>query len=211
MLPDPLPLFPLGAVLFPGTEIGLRIFETRYLDMIRRSLRQETPFGIVAIRHGAEVGAAEPFTVGTLARVTDWTTTEQGLLGLTVRGAEKFRFTSVGRAPDGLYLARGAAVVAESEGAADLLPAATSSQLQRLHARAGSASDAGMPDVKTVAEANRVCWNLALQLPLSLADQQALLEADSLSERIDRLLSRVEAPADDAEPDDSELKEQLGE
>ena len=55
------PLFPLQAVLFPGTLLPLRIFEARYLDMISASLRQHRPFGIVLIRQGREVGAPADF------------------------------------------------------------------------------------------------------------------------------------------------------
>ena len=38
-----LPLFPLGAVLFPGGVLPLRIFEVRYLDMLRSSLKIAPP------------------------------------------------------------------------------------------------------------------------------------------------------------------------
>ena len=47
--PDPLPLFPLQTVLFPGSELRLRLFEPRYLDLVRNSLRAGTGFGIPPI------------------------------------------------------------------------------------------------------------------------------------------------------------------
>lgn len=43
-----LPLFPLPTVLFPGGLMPLRIFEVRYLDMIKRCYNDKTPFGVVA-------------------------------------------------------------------------------------------------------------------------------------------------------------------
>jgi len=53
-----LPLFPLGAVLFPGGELALRVFEVRYLDMVRKCQRAAAPFGVVALRAGHEVRQA---------------------------------------------------------------------------------------------------------------------------------------------------------
>ena len=51
-----IPLFPLNTVLFPGGPLPLRIFETRYTDMVRRCMREQSAFGVVLIRAGAEVG-----------------------------------------------------------------------------------------------------------------------------------------------------------
>ncbi|WP_336623682.1 LON peptidase substrate-binding domain-containing protein, partial [Klebsiella variicola] len=42
------PLFPLRSVLFPGGLLALRIFEPRYLDMVRRCQARGEPFGVVA-------------------------------------------------------------------------------------------------------------------------------------------------------------------
>jgi Lon protease-like protein len=50
------PLFPLGTVLFPDGVLPLRIFETRYLDMVRRCMAQDSPFGVCLITRGGEVG-----------------------------------------------------------------------------------------------------------------------------------------------------------
>ncbi|MCM2355672.1 MAG: peptidase S16, partial [Arenimonas sp.] len=51
-----LPLFPLGQVLFPGGGLGLRIFEPRYLDLVKRCGRSGEGFGICLILAGREVG-----------------------------------------------------------------------------------------------------------------------------------------------------------
>ena len=42
-----IPLFPLHTVLFPGGPLPLRIFETRYTDMVRRCMREQVPFGVL--------------------------------------------------------------------------------------------------------------------------------------------------------------------
>jgi len=78
-------------VLFPGGPLPLRIFEQRYLDMISSCLKNDSPFGVLLIREGAEVGPATTYDVGTLARITDWYQGSDGLLGVTATGSRRFR------------------------------------------------------------------------------------------------------------------------
>jgi Lon protease-like protein len=91
-----IPLFPLSSVLFPGGRISLRIFEQRYLDLVRSCLKQDTGFGLVWISEGAEV--AQPGIdmpqlgeFGCYARIVDWDSLPDGLLGITIEGRERFR------------------------------------------------------------------------------------------------------------------------
>ena len=87
-----IPLFPLRTVLFPGGPLALKIFETRYLDMVCRCLRDESGFGVILIREGEEVGkAAEIYDVGTLGQISYWEQRKDGLLGITVTGEQRFR------------------------------------------------------------------------------------------------------------------------
>lgn len=89
---DWLPLFPLQTVLFPGGVLPLKVFETRYIDMVRDCMKRETPFGVVLIKAGQEVGAAaEPEPVGCLAHITGWDMDQPGVLLLKTRGGERFR------------------------------------------------------------------------------------------------------------------------
>ena len=100
-----IPLFPLNTVLFPGGPLPLRIFEARYIDMISERMRSDAPFGVVLIHEGEEAGAASTYSVGTLARITDWYQGSDGLLGVTAIGGQRFRIESVKRMPDGLNVA----------------------------------------------------------------------------------------------------------
>lgn len=102
-----LPLFPLGTLLFPGGPLSLRVFERRYLDMVGRCLREGTGFGVVLLIRGREAGADSIATaaVGTEAEIVDFDRLEDGLLGLTCRGRERFRILRAWRADDGLNLA----------------------------------------------------------------------------------------------------------
>ena len=52
------PLFPLPLVLFPGGKLSLQIFEARYLDMVKKGLREQTGFGIVMITDGDRILAS---------------------------------------------------------------------------------------------------------------------------------------------------------
>lgn len=105
-----MPLFPLHPVLFPGGRLPLQIFEPRYLDMVARCMRDDTPFGVVLIRQGADArlsrdaGQPDIFDVGTEARVLDFNQLSGGRLGIVVRGGSKFRVRSVREQPDHLLI-----------------------------------------------------------------------------------------------------------
>lgn len=96
------PLFPLNTVLFPGGPLPLRIFETRYVDMIGNCIRNDTLFGVLLIREGREAGRATTHEIGTLARIVDWYQGSDGLLGITARGEQRFRLISSRCELDGL-------------------------------------------------------------------------------------------------------------
>src|SRR6185503_20499344 len=82
-----IPLFPLNTVLFPGGPLPLRIFEPRYVDMVRYCMRERAPFGVVLIRAGTEVGqVTSAADVGTSARIVDFFQLPDGLLGITCVG-----------------------------------------------------------------------------------------------------------------------------
>jgi uncharacterized protein len=104
------PLFPLQAVLFPGGLLSLKVFETRYLDLISASLRENTPFGVVALRQGSEVRRpGEPVvmeTIGTLAELIEVDSAQHGILQVRCRGTRRFTVTSRKQEPDGLWLAQ---------------------------------------------------------------------------------------------------------
>ena len=89
---DDIPLFPLNAVLFPGGTLSLRIFEPRYLDLVRDCTRSNSGFGVCLILAGREAGEpATPAAVGTLAHIEDFYSLPDGLLGIRARGSRRFR------------------------------------------------------------------------------------------------------------------------
>jgi hypothetical protein len=104
-----LPLFPLSGVLLPFGRIPLKIFEPRYLDLVRDSMRSSTPFGVVWIRRGAEVvqrGRASPDLgdYGTCAHIVDWDQLPNGLLGITIEADERFELYETSIRSNGLIV-----------------------------------------------------------------------------------------------------------
>ena len=96
-----LPLFPLKTVLFPGGVLPLRVFETRYIDMVRDCMKNEAPFGVVLIKSGQEVGvAAEPELVGCLATIQEVDMPTLGMMLLRTLGGERFRILETRVLPD---------------------------------------------------------------------------------------------------------------
>ena len=102
-----LPLLPLDNVLFAGCPLDLQLFEPRYLSMLSRCLKQGTGFGVVAILEGHEVGAAPArfADIGCEARIVDWQQRPNGMLGIRVEGARRFRVEQAQVQPDQLTVA----------------------------------------------------------------------------------------------------------
>ena len=104
-----LSLFPLSGVLLPFGRVPLKIFEQRYLDLVRESMKTDTPFGVVWIRHGGEIGqrgraAPELGDYGTCARIVDWDQLSNGLLGITIEGAQRFELHKTHTRSNGLVV-----------------------------------------------------------------------------------------------------------
>ncbi|WP_371820785.1 LON peptidase substrate-binding domain-containing protein [Tsukamurella sp. PLM1] len=87
-----LPMFPLGAVLLPGEELPLRIFEPRYRAMIEHCLAADGRFGVVLIERGSEVGGGDVRTdVGTVAVIDRYVRKPDGGYTLTCLGTDRLR------------------------------------------------------------------------------------------------------------------------
>jgi uncharacterized protein len=104
----PLPLFPLQTVLFPDGLLSLKVFEARYLDLMGRCLRDQSPFGVVALRHGEEVRHGDqPIDLekrGVVAVVMDVDSLQTGILQVRCRGTRRFVLRSAEQQADGLWV-----------------------------------------------------------------------------------------------------------
>ena len=104
-----IPLFPLGTTLFPGGVITLKIFEARYLDMMRRCLRENTPFGVVSILDDkpidSDASAIANFSnIGTLAKLEEFDPIQPALYMTKSYGTQRFRLLAITQESDGLWM-----------------------------------------------------------------------------------------------------------
>lgn len=182
-----IPLFPLRTVLFPGAVLPLRIFEQRYLTMIRDCARSDTGFGVCLIREGEEaVSPVKPAQVGTHAQIVDWYTLDDGLFGVSTFGTDRFITEAVWQQDDGLFKAQ---INVLPEPPATQVPTAylvLSDVLARFIEKAGAQYPQSTPD--SIQDATWVGYRLSELLPLSGVEKQHLLELMDPIERLQQLL-----------------------
>lgn len=185
-----IPLFPLHTVLFPGGPLALRIFEPRYLDMVSRCMREESVFGICLIEEGDEVGeAAQPYSIGTLSRISYFERRADGLLGITVQGEQRFRIVQADAQADRLLIAD-----------VELLPQVAAAPLpQEYHSLQQLLSS--IIEQLDYPHRNMTCryddaeWvgaRLTELMPIPLEQKQLLLSLDDALDRLERIAQIIE-------------------
>jgi Lon protease-like protein len=183
-------LFPLGTVLFPEGPLPLRIFEPRYLDMISRCLRNDEPFGVCLIRAGKEVGsAAEPFRIGTLAKIVDWTRYDDGVLGISAVGTSRIRVIDTRTQDDQLLLGT-YEVIPESEIATPPEAQDLVGLVERLLPQVHEHYQHAAPRLD---DASALGYRLSELIPLPMTRRQHLLELPDPLERLDEIRRILEA------------------
>ena len=102
-----LPLFPLDMVVCPNGRIPLKIFEARYLDMVRNCLRNKSSFAIVSILPEGETDPEGNFpfaSVGTMVSIDKADVTTVGLMMIVCIGQQRVKVESFTQQPDGLII-----------------------------------------------------------------------------------------------------------
>lgn len=183
-----LPLFPLQAVLFPGGLLSLKVFEARYLDLVTHCLREQRPFGVVALRKGGEVRdkrtRIELESTGVLAELIDVDSAQPGILHVRCRGTNRFAVASAHQREDGLWLAEPQAL---PDDAAVRPRAALQGAVQGLaNAIATLEAQGAQPFLKPYAlhDAGWVANRWCEILPIPLSAKQKLMELDDPSARL---------------------------
>ncbi|MEO5566289.1 MAG: LON peptidase substrate-binding domain-containing protein [Luteimonas sp.] len=187
---DSIGLFPLHAVLMPGGALGLRVFEARYLDLVRSCGRDGSGFGVCLIIEGEEAGAAAmPAAFGTEARIEDFGSDERGLLTLQVRGHRRFHVRRTRIRDSGLVV--GEIDWCDPDPDDELRPehAVLGSLLQRLFEQVGGEHAAAGP--AQLDSASWISWRLAELLPLSDLQRQAVLQQPDPHARLQSLLDWI--------------------
>ncbi|MBA8887837.1 hypothetical protein FHW12_002051 [Dokdonella fugitiva] len=181
-----IPLFPLSAVLFPGGPLSLRIFERRYLDLVRDCARDSAGFGVCLILAGREAGEpAVPAAIGTLARITDFCTLPDGLLGISAEGGERFQVATTRVRDNGLV--HGEVRLWPDEPCVEVPPehGLLATILERLLDQVGGA--VAKVDRARFDDASWVGFRLAEMLPLAQPEKQHLLQMTDPLQRLAQL------------------------
>jgi len=206
-LPVAIPVFPLtGALLLPGGEMPLNIFEPRYIAMIEWALGEGRWLGMVQPRDTREqtVSDTHPmFGVGCLGRITQFSETGDGRYLITVSGKCRFSVAEELSMLNGFRrVAPAYDAFAGDLGDMELDAALRQDLFQALKAyleKNGYEPDwealENTPDVALVA-------SMAMACPFEPAEKQALLEAEDLAARTRCLIAVLDmAQHDEAAPD----------
>ena len=178
-------IFPLNAVLFPGGLLALRIFEQRYMEMAKKCLRDDEPFGICLIRSGREVGApATPEPIGCMARIVEWDMQQLGVLSVKARGEQRFRILESRVTDAALTRAKVEMLPQDTDSAFPEEFDGCATLLRAVYEERGSAIVAAPLRFEST---SWVSSRLAEILPMSLAAKQKLLELDDARQRIEIL------------------------
>lgn len=197
-----LPLFPLRTVMFPGGPIPLRIFEPRYLEMVATCMRHDHGFGICLARQGRDTDPqSEPVDIGTEMAISDFTRLEDGNLGITADGQQRFRVLRKWQTPVRLWMAEVTPIANE--------PAAAVPQDCEVLARLLAAlyEELGEPWSERPTHYDNASWlggRLVEILPLEPEFKQELLEMNEPVARLQRLLPVVREQHIDDDDDETD-------
>ena len=191
-MPEQLPVFPLNTVMFPGVTVPLHVFEDRYRALVHHLLtipdKSMRLFGIVAIREGYEVGqhgAQSLHRIGCVVQMTFVEPYEDGRFDIEVVGRQRMRLETMDSS--GSYLVGDVATFTErapnrsttTEEAARTLATFEEYRRRLSRLRGGDVLDGAMPH-----DPEYLSYSLAATCLLTLAERQALLEAEHALERL---------------------------
>jgi Lon protease-like protein len=194
--PIELAMFPLEAAFLPNQDLPLRIFEPRYVALVRHCVEGGEPFGVVLIARGREVGV--------LCRITECVDQGADRYSLRCRTGERIRVcewltddpyprASVRLWPDEPDAPGDAVTVSQLVDVED--------RMMDLFERIAEARGAALPDRDVLlgsgeADAGQRLFELASRIPIGAADRYAVLSAPSAAERLAALGEAVDAIAE---------------
>jgi Lon protease-like protein len=187
-----LPLFPLDTVLFPGGVLPLKVFEARYIDMVRDCMKRDAPFGVVRIKSGKEVGAAaRPDRVGCLAHIVEWDMPTLGLLMLQTSGSQRFRILETRVLADQRIEARVELIADDIDAPPSAELAACAKALETviddINTAARASGESGFSPFPAELRFDSACWvanRWCEILPISTTARQKLLELGDAESRL---------------------------
>lgn len=183
-------IFPLtGAILFPGMQLPLHIFEPRYRDLVSDSLARDRNIGMIQPK--GQGGSLALFNVGCLARIQDVEALDDGRYNIILEGVQ--RFSLLRELEVSTSFRQIEAELWEEDEAGDALSLAERASLEIESRRFADA------------QGYNVDWNAVSQLddyslvnaiaqiaPFDYAAKQALLEARGLSDRAETIVQLMQ-------------------
>ena len=194
-LPQVIAVFPLdGALLLPHAHLPLRIFEPRYLNMIDDAMGAERMIGMIQTLAGGEPERPKLSKVGCLGRITSFAETSDDCYLITLTGL--CRFNAGDELPARLPYRQVRASYGRFE--TDLRPLEDDDGFDRVRFLRAlkpylerRALDVDWEAAKTAA-GEALINSLSMLLPFDPAEKQALLEAETLSDRREALIALME-------------------
>ncbi len=186
-------LFPLNTVLFPGSILPLRIFEQRYLNLVKDCMKQQTGFVIVLISEGNEVGTRpQIYCAGCYVEIIDWEPLPDGLLGISVQAKHRVRLSNSSVRDDGLLLAETIPFDASLENKLPLskMFEALSDTLKQLLNHPFAQHYKDKVDFNNTTD---ICYRLSELLPISNKQKQLLLETKTTEQMLNQLALHINA------------------
>lgn len=184
-----LSIFPLtGAILFPGLQLPLHIFEPRYRSLVGSALAKDRLIGMIQPQAQAE--GAPLFSIGCLGRIADVEALADGRYNIVLEGVQRFR---VMRELDVTTPFRQVEAELISDPPDELLSsterAAFEQEAREFADRQGYAVDwdsvERLDDVSLINGVSQIA-------PFDAAAKQALLEAGTLNERCELLVQLMQ-------------------
>jgi Lon protease-like protein len=190
-MPKPMPMFPLGTVLFPHAALPLHLFEERYRALAETCLRGDGRFGVVLIERGFEVGGGDQrFGVGTVARIVEAARTPDGRYLLATVGTDRFRVKKW--LTDDPFPRAEIDVINEPKRVSDAMAdrrEGVQRLLRRVLAMSAEVGDRAAPVDAAALDDDPVkaSFEAAARAPIGPLDAQRLLEVDDLGDRYEQL------------------------
>lgn len=203
-LPDELPIFPLsGALLLPGGNLPLNIFEPRYLAMVRDALAWPRLIGMIQpkLQPGREdedpdedIGAAPVYHIGCAGRISAFQESSDGRCQITLSGLVRFRISEELQGHDGYRRIRPDWSAFKD----DFTPHALSERFERGRLQTilqdyfqltGLSAD--WSSIES-APGERLVTSLSMICPFDPREKQALLEAPDMDKRAETLITILE-------------------
>ncbi len=190
-----LPLFPLGTTLLPGGRLPLRVFEPRYVVLLRDLLEQpgdERGFGVVAIRRGFEVGGEldnDLHGVGCLAVLDEIAEAGDAMFVVLATGTRRFRLDGIDRGAGTPYLTGEVSWLDEPLGQ----QAALRGLVTRMRAVvSGYRASLGLEELDLPGDPTELSYVVAPAVGLDTGERQRILASPDTASRLSLTLRLVQ-------------------